>query len=602
MTSPPASLLVNAHLIDYLAYYLKLESPRFAVLVTGEWGTGKTHLLSRLLPWTGENPQAYYVSLFGLKSAEEITGALYAEMYPMRAKAEKGVKEAGDASKGVAGFGGLGSGIAAVATAWMRKELDRTKVIVFDDLERSAITSKAALLGIINYYVEHQQCRVVVIAHDEKMVEELKGTKEKIFGQTLRVEPEVDAAFSAFVGEIVAAQPREFIEQHASQVKLIFSQSQILSLRILRQLVFDLARLFEAIDNGYRTNKNALKELVALFAALNIEIRSERLTQVDLRDRVGNAWKRAVSESSGSDAFEQAQQRYTSVNLDSPILSDEVLVQTLTKGRYDAAAINACLSRSERFNEPAGLPTWLIVYNFGSLDDGVVESAIHRMDEEFISRSSDDLGEFLHVVALRMMLASNQALSKTPSDIESEAICYIDDLLGAGRLASSIEQLDEEFPPRSAKGYGFWVEASYEANFKRVADHLNSQLIAAREQTYPESCRVLVDLMSQDPRQFAEEISFNGRYSRLPVFTAVSEADFVNAWLHAPKKDGGWTWIKRGLERRYQMPALTTELAREGSWIKGVLSELERRASQEAGLVKYRIELVIPKIEFPETT
>ena len=74
----------NAHLPDYIKSSKGLKKPGFAVLVTGEWGTGKTRLIRQLLPWEGKDKQSYYVSFFGLKSAAEVDAAIDAEMYPRR--------------------------------------------------------------------------------------------------------------------------------------------------------------------------------------------------------------------------------------------------------------------------------------------------------------------------------------------------------------------------------------------------------------------------------------------------------------------------------------------------------------------------------------
>jgi hypothetical protein len=288
----------NVHLKNYLSYYQALETPLFAVLITGEWGTGKTHLVKKLLPWEGDDPKAYYVSLFGLKSSEELVAAVYAEMYPLVDKAQKGIEKLGEAIKGMSlygvGIGGAGSVIANLLAANIRKEVDPSKVIIFDDLERSDINDKV-LLGIINHYVEHYKCRVVVIAHDEKLVEGIKEAKEKIFGQTIRIEPDMVSAFDAFLDEIKSAGGNRFVQDYREVLTTVFKQSEVKSLRILRQGMFDLARLFETLEETHTHNKNAMREMVALFAAYNFEVRAGRLCQSDLENRAGKRLLRAVS-------------------------------------------------------------------------------------------------------------------------------------------------------------------------------------------------------------------------------------------------------------------------------------------------------------------
>ena len=47
----------KTHLESYLEYYLSLESPGFAVLVKGPWGTGKTFQVKKFIP----EAKRYYV-------------------------------------------------------------------------------------------------------------------------------------------------------------------------------------------------------------------------------------------------------------------------------------------------------------------------------------------------------------------------------------------------------------------------------------------------------------------------------------------------------------------------------------------------------------
>lgn len=69
--------------------------------------------------------------------------------------------------------------------------MDNSKTIVFDDLERCSINLED-LFGAINKYVEHHGCKVIVIAHDDKLNDELTDKKEKIFGQVIKVTPDIE--------------------------------------------------------------------------------------------------------------------------------------------------------------------------------------------------------------------------------------------------------------------------------------------------------------------------------------------------------------------------------------------------------------------------
>jgi hypothetical protein len=94
----------NKHITDYLAYYISFpHPPRFAVLLNGPWGIGKTFLLKSFLNALGNGEKSYvYVSLYGLASVDDIDDALFRAMYPVLDM--KGVKLAGRAAKAAAKF------------------------------------------------------------------------------------------------------------------------------------------------------------------------------------------------------------------------------------------------------------------------------------------------------------------------------------------------------------------------------------------------------------------------------------------------------------------------------------------------------------------
>ena len=40
---------MNDYIIEYLDYYINLENPQYAVLLTGKWGCGKTYFIKKLI-------------------------------------------------------------------------------------------------------------------------------------------------------------------------------------------------------------------------------------------------------------------------------------------------------------------------------------------------------------------------------------------------------------------------------------------------------------------------------------------------------------------------------------------------------------------------
>ncbi|WET41228.1 hypothetical protein [Citrobacter enshiensis] len=72
--------------------------------------------------------------------------------------------------------------IGNIVNAIIKEKVDNSKPIVFDDLERCTIKPED-IFGVINKYVEHHKCKVIVIAHDDKLNKDYLIKKRKYLGR-----------------------------------------------------------------------------------------------------------------------------------------------------------------------------------------------------------------------------------------------------------------------------------------------------------------------------------------------------------------------------------------------------------------------------------
>ncbi len=76
----------NSHIEDYLEYFRNLAyPPKFAVLLKGKWGSGKTWFIEQYREKL-EGKQAkksLYISLYGVSSFSEIEESLLQELHPV---------------------------------------------------------------------------------------------------------------------------------------------------------------------------------------------------------------------------------------------------------------------------------------------------------------------------------------------------------------------------------------------------------------------------------------------------------------------------------------------------------------------------------------
>lgn len=153
--------------IDELLYYCHEIEPVGALLLTGEWGCGKTYLIDHQLKDSlAGKAIVVRVTLFGVSSAEEIHSAIKAAWMSEYCK-EKGIDsitdKIGSAKETVAKLEFLPEWVRKIAstdaTAFLPigNKLDGKNVIlVFDDLERCCM-NMVDVLGIINDYCENQK-------------------------------------------------------------------------------------------------------------------------------------------------------------------------------------------------------------------------------------------------------------------------------------------------------------------------------------------------------------------------------------------------------------------------------------------------------------
>ena len=173
---------VNSHVEDYLDYYCGLShSPGFAVLLKGEWGCGKTWFINQYCEKLKNNKKKYlYVSLYGMTSTTEIEDEFFRQLHPILSS--QGMAIAGKALQGVVkgtlkvDLGGDGKDDGSVSLQIPKIDLPESfknadeSILIFDDLERCQIDI-GNILGYINYFVEHQGIKVVLVANEEQLLE-----------------------------------------------------------------------------------------------------------------------------------------------------------------------------------------------------------------------------------------------------------------------------------------------------------------------------------------------------------------------------------------------------------------------------------------------
>ena len=297
---------MNTQLISYLDEYLQMQTPQFAVMITGKWGCGKTYFIKNIKDqWCSSNKNVsensidlkpIYLSLNGLSSINsvirKVKTVLYPILYSKGATVAKTVilsalriasKSFLDLDKDGAGedMNNLldAEGIIEVFKS-DSDTLEGNRVMILDDVERCKIPLDE-LFGFINSIVEHSNSKVILICDEEKLAEvatkeslatQYKNFKEKLIGQTFALE----VNYADVAGQFIDKLSYPIINNNRNLIIDLFIASSRENLRLIRHCLIDIKRIFEQLPENIKENPNYdqfVKNIVAYVVIASIETR-----------------------------------------------------------------------------------------------------------------------------------------------------------------------------------------------------------------------------------------------------------------------------------------------------------------------------------------
>lgn len=287
---------------EAIVHYIEAERHSGALLVTGKWGSGKTHWLKLLKnnynsKKKSNSDVAYafaFISLFGIDSVESLEEKVKKEICYSFASPKSGKQDKEITSKlfrGLKTLTGLFSEnnqvVAAIDTALNLNYLDfidlaptilgKRIVLVFDDLERADIDIKT-LLGVINNYCENIGLRVVIVADEEYIAEkeddsdkDYREFKEKVISQTIHIELNYKQIIAQLIKEYKSegSNYQRFLNDHIETIVAVFENSTYYNLRSIKSVINGFDKIFDVFMDitNYKDNSKfvSFEEKAILF-------------------------------------------------------------------------------------------------------------------------------------------------------------------------------------------------------------------------------------------------------------------------------------------------------------------------------------------------
>jgi len=581
---------LNQHIKDYLAYYIAFsEAPRFAVLVSGPWGIGKTFLVKEFMkPLAADSLRCVYVSLYGLTSLDEIDDALFRAMYPILD--HKGVRIAGRAAKALGKYFSVDIDLRA-KDVFNRANAD---LFIFDDLERCDLPVNR-VLGYINEFVEHEGRKVIIIANEKEIDDgdEYKRIREKLIGKTFEIQTAFEQALEAFIASIKDESAKKLFFSKSLVISEIYYNSDLHNLRVLQQTMWDFERFHISLDNKHRDSDAAMTALLGLLFALSFEVKAGRLTVDDLTKRQFTliaSLAQSHDEENTPQPLAIARKRYPGVDLGETMLSDETLVNLLIKGIVDGAKIRSELDASSFFVTVADEPSWRTVWHAFERTEEEFNIALVEMERAFAAREFTVSGEILQVFGLRLWLSSVGTISKTRQETVAEGKRYVDNLYASRRIELPLP--NEGFSEFRFSAYGgLGIHENETPEYRELYTYFSEKRQAADIDRRPGIASELLAQMVVDPDLFYRRINLtNGgvnEFYNVPVLASLGADKFVAALLdlHPAQQ----RTVLNALKSRYDNRMLDRELSEERSWAVEVRNRLHAAVESMSPISIYRM-------------
>ncbi len=274
---------------DTILKYLDTTDTDYAILLNGDWGSGKTYYLTdHLIPLLSKEKneiKCLYVSLFGVKNTNDLSKKILLEIFPiLKSKVSKGIGALGKTALSYFGIHG-GDGASDELLDQINK-IDRNTLLIFDDLERLDADALIEVVGYINQFVEHDKAKIVIAANTKEIKElDKKNNKlslylEKVIRYSIDFAvPFKETSFEIFNKHKISAEFQTHIES-------AFVKGNNRNLRTLQFICSISGELIESIPESIKESEHGpeIEKLVICFAsAIAIEMKTLGLKIEDFK-------------------------------------------------------------------------------------------------------------------------------------------------------------------------------------------------------------------------------------------------------------------------------------------------------------------------------
>ena len=329
-------------LVESILDYIRSDYTDYAIMINGEWGSGKTYFWNNKIRNKIENMHingkqytTIYMSLYGISNLEEISKKIFIETTQlmdknlkkfMNSHNQSTIPEYAKTGLDMANFFGVTQNGDRIDYGDFFSTDD--KILCFDDLERANV-DVIDILGYINNFVEHDHIKTIIICNEKELSAKLKSSnlemktfiatylldkegdlskvsdkpivekiqdkieyvfdkandyeriKEKLIGETFEYAPEFNYIINGLLMRY-EGNPELiiFLRENTRLIINTFNKSGTRNLRILKHALNDFKKIYEMVNKNYpNTNYRVLQTMLIFTIAVSFEIKAGKVTK-----------------------------------------------------------------------------------------------------------------------------------------------------------------------------------------------------------------------------------------------------------------------------------------------------------------------------------
>lgn len=281
--------------------YLSHKEHNGALLLSGRWGSGKSHLLRQIQANLNEHSKYVMVmiSLFGVDNAEAMKLKVKEKIIPLIAAPNESEKKTRffessrnwlrslmQTARYNPKFSVVADSLLSVNVydlVEIKQEVlclrngklhSRELVLVFDDFERCSINQND-LMGAVNEYVENRKIKTILVADESRITSEVyREMKEKIITHTIQLQTDYREAIHSMIRSFKENAPgySAFMEQNEEVLTQVYKESGSMNLRSFHEVIHAFERVYQAWM-ACGVSLGQLDKVLYLFAADMMERR-----------------------------------------------------------------------------------------------------------------------------------------------------------------------------------------------------------------------------------------------------------------------------------------------------------------------------------------